>query len=470
MPNLRPFFQILAHGSGRTDGRGPVIREILPQLAQAVLVGWKRSPGVVLLALTTGVFLFRSTAVAEDAERALNPDLSSRCSGTATTLCLNDGRFSVAVSWRVPDQGRSGQGTSVPLSGDTGLFWFFHDSNIELVVKVLDGTGVNGSYWVFYAGLSDVEYTITVIDLETGRLKTYDNQSGSLASVADTSAFTNAPGTATAPAEADEKTLETRSSRELYALFEGLSQTTRVDPKTAAPCAPGGATLCLAGSRFQVTVDWDVPSQGGIGHGTAVLISNDTGYFWFFDDANVELAVKVLDGRPINGHFWIFAAALSNVKYTLTVTDTQTGLTMAWDNPDGQLASWADTGDFSDTPPPPPEGLSGNWHGTISFLHDRNLPFGFDTCEGSASITVALVETGGSLTGQFETPCGTFMLHGLIRSGAIFGSLDSLNGPGRITGGVVSPNQIQLLATVNVNYDGDGDADDVMGIRIALSR
>ena len=59
----------------------------------------------------------------------------------------------------------------------------------------------------------------------------------------------------------------------------------------------------------------------------AVPITADTGYFWFFDDANVELVVKVLDGRSVNGHFWVFFGALSDVGYSITVTDTATGET-----------------------------------------------------------------------------------------------------------------------------------------------
>ena len=57
-----------------------------------------------------------------------------------------------------------GKGQAVPLTGDTGLFWFFGNSNLELIVKVLDGRPVNGHFWVFYGGLSDVEYRITVTD------------------------------------------------------------------------------------------------------------------------------------------------------------------------------------------------------------------------------------------------------------------------------------------------------------------
>lgn len=40
-----------------------------------------------------------------------------------------------------------------------------------------------------YGALTNVEYTITVTDTETGAVKTYFNPQGQLASRADTSAF-----------------------------------------------------------------------------------------------------------------------------------------------------------------------------------------------------------------------------------------------------------------------------------------
>ncbi len=113
----------------------------------------------------------------------------SVCTGDATTLCLNTGRFKVQVNWRVLSDGTSGVGTAVPLTGDTGYFWFFSGNNVELLVKVVDGRVVNNKFWVFYGALSNVEYTITVTDTATGSVKTYFNPSGQLASVADTSAF-----------------------------------------------------------------------------------------------------------------------------------------------------------------------------------------------------------------------------------------------------------------------------------------
>ena len=66
----------------------------------------------------------------------------------------------------------------------------------------------------------------------------------------------------------------------------------------------------------------------------------------FFTASNVETVLKVIDGRAVNGHFWVFYGALSNVQYTLTVTDTATGAVKTYTNPSGQFASVADTSAF----------------------------------------------------------------------------------------------------------------------------
>jgi len=111
------------------------------------------------------------------------------CIPNPATLCLNGGRFRAQVTWRAQNIGQSGNGTGVSLSGDTGYFWFFSSSNVELVVKVLDGRAFNNKFWVFFGALSDVEYTLIVTDTVSGAVKTYFNPQGRLASIADTSAF-----------------------------------------------------------------------------------------------------------------------------------------------------------------------------------------------------------------------------------------------------------------------------------------
>jgi len=109
------------------------------------------------------------------------------CELDSVTLCLGQGRFSVRVLWDT--QAASGNGRTLPLTSNTGAFWFFDSTNLELVVKVLDGRSINGHFWVFYGSLTNVEFTLTVTDTQTGAVRTYTNPQGTLASVADTSAF-----------------------------------------------------------------------------------------------------------------------------------------------------------------------------------------------------------------------------------------------------------------------------------------
>ena len=111
------------------------------------------------------------------------------CPLSTQTLCLDSGRFKLEVSWSAEHLGTSGRGTAVPLTDDTGAFWFFTSNNLELVVKVVDGRAVNGKFWVFYGALSNVAYTLTVTDLQTGAVRTYSNPQDTQASVADTGAF-----------------------------------------------------------------------------------------------------------------------------------------------------------------------------------------------------------------------------------------------------------------------------------------
>jgi ligand-binding sensor domain-containing protein len=146
-------------------------------LVQAVLVDRVSSSTVYAGTATTSAF------------RVVFAAGAGSCSAGPTTLCLNGNRFQVEVAWRAANLGTAGPGMAVPLTGDTGAFWFFTSANVELVIKVVDGRPVNGAFWAFYGAMSDVEYTITVTDTATGEQKIYRNPQGTLASVADTAAF-----------------------------------------------------------------------------------------------------------------------------------------------------------------------------------------------------------------------------------------------------------------------------------------
>jgi streptogramin lyase len=99
-------------------------------------------------------------------------------------------------------------------------------------------------------------------------------------------------------------------------------------------CVTDPTTLCLNNGRFRVTADWRT-RDGSTGQGRGVSLTPDSGYFWFFDAANVEVVVKVLNGCGSNSRYWTFAGGLTDVNVTLTVTDTQTGVIKAYTNPQG---------------------------------------------------------------------------------------------------------------------------------------
>ena len=50
--------------------------------------------------------------------------------------------------------------------------------------------------------------------------------------------------------------------------------------------------------------------------------------------------------RAINGRFWFFYGALSDVDYQITVTDTVTGDSRTYHNPPGEICGAADTDAF----------------------------------------------------------------------------------------------------------------------------
>ena len=77
----------------------------------------------------------------------------------------------------------------MPFTDQAGFFWFFDPANLELVVKLLDGRAINDRFWVFYGGLSDVEYAITVTDSDTGAQRRYTNPAGEIDGEADLDAF-----------------------------------------------------------------------------------------------------------------------------------------------------------------------------------------------------------------------------------------------------------------------------------------
>ncbi len=117
------------------------------------------------------------------------------CAGSATGLCLFD-RFLVTARFRTGAPGTA-EGTAqvagCPNDG-SGLFWFFSATNWEVMVKALNGCGLNDRWWVFSAATTNVFYRLEVWDVTEGEQKIYFNYPGSPApAVTDTSALATCP-------------------------------------------------------------------------------------------------------------------------------------------------------------------------------------------------------------------------------------------------------------------------------------
>lgn len=105
-------------------------------------------------------------------------------------------------------------------------------------------------------------------------------------------------------------------------------------PISTGPCVPGPTVLCIDNTpgdkRFKVTATYATTQSGGLSGsantiGLSTLNVSQGGLMWFFNAANPEMLIKIVDGCPLTSTFWVFLAATTNVGFNLTVTDTVTG-------------------------------------------------------------------------------------------------------------------------------------------------
>ncbi len=111
--------------------------------------------------------------------------------GTLTLNVIHP--FTVSLSATDPHTGQAAAGVATQANDLWGYFSIpaitNNPNNPEIFVKLLDGTAINGEYWFFYGGLTNLEYTLTVTDVATGAQKTYTNPAGSECGGSDTAAF-----------------------------------------------------------------------------------------------------------------------------------------------------------------------------------------------------------------------------------------------------------------------------------------
>ena len=278
-------------------------------------VTWKRfEPAldrtVLSVALDpTGRFLYAGT---DGGVFQLERDFSA-CGNRPDRLCLLGAKYQVSVTARdragttiigqaIEEGDRFGYFSLPGLTGDPSF--------PEVFVKMKDATGApppyGGHAWVFHSSLTDLDYTLTVLETDTGRIQTYD--------AADTRVLTCG--------RADTSAFERNCAAAVSA--------SRLRPAPTGVSSDAGADLSLLGGRFRATLQARDPRTGRIGVGVAIPRGDKFGYFSLPDFTGnatfPEVFVKMADATSLPGSsFWLFHTGLTDLDYTLTVTDQTTG-------------------------------------------------------------------------------------------------------------------------------------------------
>lgn len=185
-----------------------------------------------------GVFHVTMTATGAGGANVVEQDVVVSAADTLQLATRGGHPFTVALTATDQRTGRTAPGQAIP---QNDLFGYFsipaltgNADNPEVFVKILDGTAVNGEFWVFYGHLTDLVYDLTVTEVATGFSKTYHKDAGNSAGGFDTSGFHAATPTPAPTLPAPTPT------------------------PTPAPTQPAIVTVNLVASDFQ----WDFDGGG----------------------------------------------------------------------------------------------------------------------------------------------------------------------------------------------------------------
>jgi photosystem II stability/assembly factor-like uncharacterized protein len=228
----------------------------------------------------------------------------SPCEAGPERLCLLGGRFEVSVKYG------DSAGRAVPQGDRFGAFRRPGESpgEAEIFVKMADRRAApNRAFWFFHSSVTDLDYTITVRDTATGRLRFYRNESANPGcGAADTGAF----------------------------LERSISPSSDETPAGSSLSPGEGEILPLYNGRYEVTLSVLNPFTGTEDAGLAMPQSDRLGYFSFpsltgdpaFPEVFVSLSVRGF------GDFTFSHTGLTNLQYTLTLTDRGTGGALTYRN------------------------------------------------------------------------------------------------------------------------------------------
>jgi hypothetical protein len=241
------------------------------------------------------------------------------CEESDTRLCVQQERFEIVVRWQ-DFAGAEGEARLLPLGSESGYATFFSPSNVELMVKVLNACSpeLGERFWVFAAGLTNVEVSFAVKDTWTGLTQAYRNPLGQVfAPVFDTTTF----DTCDAP-EPEAPAAPFPAAASKAAKLPASAAVPSQSPATSQYC--DSPPNCIAG-RFRPAVLYTLPGVDGFtGTGIATTLTPDTKAYSFFSTDNYEVLIKVLDACESYGRVWFFAAGLTDLPVTIQLHDQAT--------------------------------------------------------------------------------------------------------------------------------------------------
>jgi hypothetical protein len=248
-------------------------------------------------------------------------------------LVLHNGRFRAWITFVDDDVRQPAEAVPVGPDDSRGFFYFTRDFYVDEYLEIVDARAVNGHWWVFAAPLTGLEYSLTVLDTETGAVKTYPSPAGSRTTVVDTSAFVDAGG------------FPVRAPR---ARQESETALRRATPSIAS-CTQDADTLCLIDNRFQIEVvfDPDGPTPPSNALVSTAFQTSHSGAFGMFAAALVQHVVKIVQ-KPT--FFEVDIGVLTNVAFTVTVTDTCSGTSEDYVSPAGSMTNFVDAITFPSSP------------------------------------------------------------------------------------------------------------------------
>ncbi len=99
------------------------------------------------------------------------------------------------------------------------------------------------------------------------------------------------------------------------------------DSASSGPCEPSideNKHACLNERRFSAAIFYHL--EGEEGRATPLeeipaFLPDSSALFYFFEPGNPEVLLKVLDGCAINGHYWVFAAAATDLRHVVYIWD-----------------------------------------------------------------------------------------------------------------------------------------------------